>query len=290
MNPTITDQFHQFIRLSESLLSESEPTTLLPEFQKFVHNSFPLILSPIRTSLETIGPRFAVIRHWLVPHDLLRIAGFTSAEDSYTELMAWALHPDTHPESAIPRQLAWLRVFPFGKALNLNRPAIPRTQFRTKDGIPDLILEYETLVVVTESKTGSDEHYTPSGTFQTLAYPVSVRDALRLDDRKPIYVVFITPERRKAANPEAFNTTFIDFCLSLASELEAFVLPDHLRWTYAALFTHFLTCAVPPGIDTRMIVGKAQKWLGNLQDDTFILENLNEITEALNLFLPGESR
>jgi hypothetical protein len=286
-NQSTIDQFRHFIQLSEALASMLHPAPPVSGFWQFIQESTSLIIKPVRASLEALGSRLALMRRWLVSHDLLRIAGFTYAEDPYTELMAWALRPDTHPESAVQRQLAWLRGFPFGTGLHFERPATPRTQVRTEDGIPDLILEYETFVVITEAKTGSEEHLAPSGTPQTLAYPDSVRRELGLDESKSVYMVFITPDRRKASNPEAFNTTFAEFALSLASALEAIPLPEDVRWAYAMLFTHFFRCALPPETDPFAVIKNVDEWLNHLDDDAFLIDRLNEIMGAIRLFSPG---
>lgn len=272
------NQFRQFIQLSEALLPTLHPVTPESDFLRFIQNSIPLILGPIRASLEAIRSEVALIRRWLVPHDLLRIAGFSYAEDPYTELIAWALHPDTHPESASLRQRAWLNSFRFGETVSFDHPARPRTQFCTDDGIPDLILDYETFVVIVEAKTGSEEHTTPSGIMQTSAYPDAVRRALSLPEWKSIYVIFITPDRRKASNREAFNTTFVEFALVLASHLDTIDLPGDLRSAYAMLITHFITCAIHPGIDIRASIENANEWLNQLSDDNFLISRMNEIS------------
>ena len=284
---SIFDQFHRFIQLSQPLASTQQPES---DFRRFIQESTRLIIGPDRTSLRVVDEKITTMCRWLVSHDLLRIARFSYVEDAYTELMAWALHPGTHPESGMRRQCAWLRSLPFGRELHFESPATPRTQFYTNDGIPDLILEYETFVVVVEAKTGAEEHAAPSGLLQTKAYPVSVKHALRLPDETSVYMVYITPDRRRASNPESISTSFVDFSLALASELDAISLPEDLRWAYAMLFTHFLTCAVPPGTDTPAIIHNANEWRDHLGDDAFLGRRLNRITEAIQLFVPGEMR
>ena len=285
--PTIIGQFRQFIELSEALLPTLRPPTPESDFLRFIHEATPLILEPIRGSLKEVGSKVALMRRWLVSHDVLRIAGFNYAEDPYTELMAWALHPDTHPESAFLRQRAWLSSFPFGTDISFEQAARPQTQFCTDDGIPDLILEYETFVVIVEAKTGSEEHQTPSGIMQTIAYPDSVKRALKIPESKTVYTVFITPDRRKAVNREAFNTTFVEFSLVLASHLDTVDLPGDLRSAYAMLFTHFITCAIPPGIDIRATIHNSDEWLSQLGDDNFLISRMNEISTFTKIFAAG---
>jgi hypothetical protein len=147
-----------------------------------------------------------------------------------------------------------------------------------------LILEYDKFVVVLEAKTGSEEHEAPSGILQTMAYPDAVRRAVHIDRSKPVYIVFITPDKSEAANPEAINTTFVEFALSLAAALETIPLPDDLRFAYAMLFTHFLTYAVPPGIDTRSVVQKMDGWVVGAADDTYLVSIMGEVSAVAKLF------
>lgn len=279
-------QFRQFIQLAVDLLPAIQPAFPSSDFARYIHQSAPLLATPIRNAVELLRPRLALIQRWLLSHDLLRIGGFTYAEDPYTELIAWALHPDTHPASAISRQAAWLNSFPFGTQFRPDAPAIPKTQVLTPDGIPDLVLEYEALAVVVEAKTAAAEHPAPSGTPQTLAYPAALRRLLGLDDSKPIYVIFITPHRTKAANRDAFNTTFVEFCMSLAPALELMSVPEESRWTYAMLFTHFFTSAVPLNIDTRSIINRSHEWFSRVHDDAFLISQLRDIKVAANVFAP----
>lgn len=286
-NESIINQFRQFIGLSEALLPTLRPPASESEFVQFIREATPLILEPIRASLEAVASKLTLMRRWLVSQDLLRIAGFSYAEDPYTELMAWALHPNTHPESALLRQRAWLSSFPFGAEIKFEQAATPQTQFWTDDGIPDLILKYETFVVIVEAKTGSVEHPTPSGTMQTNAYPDAVRRALELPESRPVYTVYVTPDRRKAMNREAFNATFVEFSLVLASQLDTIDLPTDLRAAYAMLFTHFITCAIPPGIDIRSSIQSADEWLSQLDNEKLLIARMNEICSITKIFAAG---
>lgn len=287
-SPLAIDQFRRFIELSRTLIATVHVDSPVSSFQQFLQESTPLLIDPIRTSLEKLGGRLALMQRWLVAHDLLRIAGFTYAEDPYTELIAWAIHPNTHPDSAMQRQRAWLRSFPFDACLDFIRAAIPETQLFTNDGIPDLILKYESFVVVVEAKTGSAEHTAPSGALQTVAYPDAVRHRLSLDESIPIYIVFLTPDRRAAANPKAVNTTFAEFSLSLAAELETVSLPEDLRWAYRMLLTHFFTCAVPRGVDVLSLLRKANEWIEHRDDRALLASKLNEILDAISLLIQEE--
>lgn len=72
-------------------------------------------------------------------------------------------------------------------------------------------IRFPTFTVVVEAKTGSEEHPPPSGELQTLAYPEAVRYRLNLHPDHQLYIVFLTPERRPAANPKAILTTYYEF-------------------------------------------------------------------------------
>jgi hypothetical protein len=286
-------QFCTFVMLAVPLMPASPGPSAPPveQFREFVERATPLIIGPVRETLEGITPRLARLQRWWAFQDLLSVAGFDMDEDPYTELLAWALAPQTHPDSAVARQSAWLRRAPFFGGIDFTRPAIPRTQFGTDDGRPDLVLQYERCVVVLEAKTGTDEHLTRSGTGtpQTLAYPGAVRRALNLDATTPVYVVFLTRDGRKAANPMAFNTSFVEFCLTLTAALEEFQvsrLPGDLRYAYAMLFTHVLTRAAPAGADLGSFIQRFSNGEDRLHDTAFLLEWLNEITVVSNVLSP----
>jgi len=281
-----TDEFLTFVRLAEPMTQTRPSVPPAAEFQQFIEEAKPFLIGAVYSSLRGLAPRLALIRRWLITHDLLSIAGFAYDEDPYTELIAWALDPATHLESAIQRQRAWLSRSPFAAELDFDLPATPRTQLVTQAGIPDMVLQYERFAVVLEAKTGTGEHRTPRGDFQTIDYPPAVKQKLGLPDSMPVRVVFLTPERREAANPNAFNTTFVDLSLALADVLEGFQLSDELRHAYAMLFTHFLTCATPLGADLRCVIQDFVQWENRLDDESFLMGKMNEIEAAMKWFSP----
>jgi hypothetical protein len=63
----------------------------------------------MRPSLAPLAKNAALVERWVEPveHDLLAIARVVE-ENSYTELLAWALRPGTHEPSARRRQQEWL--------------------------------------------------------------------------------------------------------------------------------------------------------------------------------------
>lgn len=303
----LIDQFRLFVDKAEHLLppetksskaSKSiEPAKLndtpkpssspLPEFQCFIEKATPLVVANIKSLLPLIAGRAAIAKRWLVDHDLLAIAGLSFIEDAYTELMAWALHPATHPESAQRRQLAWLKAVGL-EGIGKPNACTPKTQMITEDGIPDLVLQFEQTTVVLEAKTGSAEHNTPSGQPQTIAYPKSVRGKLNLSPEHKIEVVFITPDRRPAENPQAKATTFIEFVFALSTVLDREKLAHDTRIAYAMLFTHFLTYATETDASARELINEIWDWSQHPDwaDDKQVLERMPRLLEAMELLLP----
>jgi len=286
--PTLRDEFQQFIDLSQRILSRDQSSHPIDQFRQFVELSMPLVVAEIKRQLPTLADLASLASRWLVQHDLLYIARYSGVENSYTELMAWALDPATHLPSAITRQQAWLKgvgieMIPFGA-----EPCVPRTQLDTDDGIPDLVLRFPNKTVVVEAKTGTAEHAAPSGLPQTDAYPKAVRRKFELPVDAPIEIVFITPDRRAASNPEAKITTFVEFALCLARALRSEELPTDTRAAYALMFTHFLTCSVPSKVPVKALVEEVVKWSSesDWMNDEQILVRRDHLLAALQLFQP----
>ena len=152
--------FRQFLAAAARL----RPTSIdyAERLSGFLDQAKPLIIGPTRLQWQALNPDLDLLSRWYTNCDLLdRIV---SLEDSYTELIAWALRPATHPESAQLRQRRWLASL--GIDLANEAPAEPRTQVLTHDGVPDLVLSFGTKTVVVEVKTDSAEHPAPSGLAQ----------------------------------------------------------------------------------------------------------------------------
>jgi hypothetical protein len=247
-----------------------------------------MLIEPLAPALAGLRERVALLQPWLMPHDLLAIAGLDYAEDAYTELVAWALNPNTHPASAGRRQQAWLAHLKLPSEIALRSPTHPVTQLLTADGIPDLVLRYAEFVVVVEAKTVSDEHDTPSGAMQTLAYAAAVRTTLGLPASTPVYIVFLTPDRRQAANPDAVRTSYLDFVLAMAEALDPNELSQDLHAAFKMVLSHFALYAVPPGFDSRSFLCDTPDWLTPDAAASVILMNLLPIHQALALFCPQE--
>jgi hypothetical protein len=104
---------------------------------------------------------------WRVQHDLVSVIGATSIENSYTRLVAWAHDPSTHPPTAPLRQQAPLQYVDIEN--RINRPLLPRPWLATEDSVSGLVFAFDDFALVTEAKTGTAEHDTPSGRMQTCA-------------------------------------------------------------------------------------------------------------------------
>ncbi len=152
----LVDEFRRFLSLAEPFLRVP-----MHEFEAFLMQSREILLGSLPQRLQAIQPAIEKLRPWLTSSDLdlLRIAGLTHDENAYTELLAWALRPSTHPETALDRQRAWLCYLDVPGAGDLIEATEPQTQLHTKHGIPDLVLVYPSLAVVIEAKTSTLEHF-----------------------------------------------------------------------------------------------------------------------------------
>ena len=260
------------------------------EFQLFVDDALPLVVAGLKKDLPALADRARLAVRWLVPDDLLAVAGLSYVENSYTELMAWALRPDTHPASALRRQRAWLESLEPKIELMALQATNPWTQVGTDDGIPDLILKFEHGVIIVEAKTSTFEHAAPSGETQTVAYEAAVRKKYYLVSTVPVYVVLISPNGQKAVNAEARNTSYVSFALALAEQLEAEELPPDTKAAYKMLVTHFLTCATSSTIPVREMVEAIVDWPDDWQSDGRMpLDRLNILAVAMKCLLPEQS-
>jgi PD-(D/E)XK nuclease superfamily protein len=285
---TGTKRFREFVARSEALLGTAGTQDPSTAFRVFIQRAAPLLVEPISNALENLRPRVAMLRPWITPHDLLAVAGLAYAEDPYTELIAWALAPSTHRPSAERRQRSWLESLPLRTPIAFPSPAEPLTQLATVNGVPDLVLQYDEFVVVVEAKTGSSEHDTPGRTPQTLAYPQAVASTFGLPSDTPVHIVFLTPDRRAATNPEAVRASYVDLVVALAGALEPDELLDDLRSAFKMLFTHFLLHAAPLGYDSRPLLLDPPAWLASNVEPGVMLSHLAAIHDTIAVFLPLE--
>lgn len=124
-------EFLDFIRHAERLVGSQAKSAPTAEFQRFITQAVPLVVANIKGHLPDLARRAALAARWLVRNDLLAVAGFGFVEDAYTELMAWALHPDTDPASAVDRQRAWLQSVGLDDPLCGDMSCVPQPQFIT---------------------------------------------------------------------------------------------------------------------------------------------------------------
>jgi hypothetical protein len=133
--------------------------------------------------------------------------------------------------------------------------------------------------VIVEVKTGSEEHLVPSGEDQTVVYPGAVRNALDLGSQHPVHMVFLTPDGRKAENPEAICTSFAHFALVLARALEEVGLAGDLRLAFGMLITQLATHPPSP-------IMEALEWQEELTDAQLI-DRIGRISRMAKLLSGG---
>lgn len=228
------------------------------------------VVEPTRLQWQRLKPQLDTLSPWYTNCDLLD--SIVSLEDSYTELIAWALRPGVHPESAQLRQRNW--VASLGIDWANDDPAEPCTQMWTNDGIPDLVLQFRTQTIVIEVKTHSQEHSTPYGKYQTVAYPDAVRATLRLGPEHPVHIVFLTPDSRPAENADAICTSFARFAVVLAKTLADIDLPDNFRVLVGMVITLLSTLGSP----IKNMVG----WRTDI-DDALLIQHIGDISLVTRL-------
>jgi hypothetical protein len=252
-------KFRAFVADSARLISR-DATPNVDAFRSFVRSSIPHVAASLESVLPALRSQVQIAHRWLITHDLLAIAGLTYVEDAYTELLAWALSPETHFESALARQRSWIKSLGLAEVLAVRFAATPSTQVVTDDGRPDLVLHYDDGVIVVEAKTGTVEHEAPSGLSQTVAYEPAIRNRLHLSSSIPVHIVFLTTDGASAANPKAIKSTFLRSMLAIVEAIEPFDLPSDFRAAHQMLFSHFATRAAPWGIDAKTLIERVFRW------------------------------
>jgi hypothetical protein len=298
----LTEKFLSFIQVAnpllesglESIVGKDPRPDLEGSFNEFIRASLPLIVADLKQCLPELTERAATAQGWIICDDLLEVAGLRFVEDAYTELMRWALAPETHPPSALDRQRAWLQSADLDVRICEGMPCDPQTQLWTEDGVPDLVLRFRGGTVIVENKTGSPEHDTPSGKPQTVSYPQAVRQKFNLGEETPVSVVFITPEGLPARNPEAKRATFVEFVIALIRVLNEHGL-SRVKGTgaaYAMLFTHFLNCATATNLQGKELIDQIIVWSKepDWHSEARILERRVELLTAVEMLLPERTR
>jgi hypothetical protein len=246
-------------------------------FAAFLERASRSLVVPLRGQWEALQPQLVVLQRWMTDCDLLdRIV---TDEDSYSELIAWALSPATNLQTAeaVQRNLLANLEIDWQPAV----PVEPSTQFSTEGGTLDLLLPFTPHPIVVEVKTESDEHAAPSGRAQTFAYPDAARKKLGLGPQDPVHMVFLTPDGREAENPEAICRSFARFALVIAEGLEQVEVPDRLRSPFGMVIT-MLARYYFPSID------EAIRWQSNMTDDQLI-QRAGDFSVMTKLLFGGEN-
>lgn len=290
-------RFRAFIEATKVLLPSVDEKThaseeaTLQKFKDFIKLATPLLLEDIRQCLVDHRAELDRLATWLIPSgpDLLSVARLAGSEDAYTELIGWMLNPPGVPSVALRCQRALLNSLEHdGKNLldgleidgkKLIELVQPHTQVATPPSRPDLVMHFKQLdfVLVVEAKTDSEEHETPDGRMQTVAYPDHVRKYFGRPDDYRVGIVYLTPNGDKAENPQAIRITYLDLVRTFGLELRPDELADDLRWSYATIFTHFLASAAPNDVDVAealRIVGDTASASQKTLDDATILSKL----------------
>ena len=280
--------FRAFLDTARDAVPELVMEAQLVRFDEFLEQSRAVLAAPLHAKAASIADFVRLASSWATRHDLLRTARRRYDEDAYTELIAWALHPETDPKSALARQRGWLESLLSKTAPRIEKPGIPTTQIVTDTGVPDLVVEFDSFTVVVEAKTGSREHDAARcGRAQTLAYPDAVRRALRMPVDKRIVMVFLTPDARQAANTTAVNTSYGTLAAALARSLTGFDLPPDLRAAFSVLFSHFWSLGLFAGagqlVDLLDRLGAVIMDGGVTTDVALLLARIEDIENAANL-------
>lgn len=276
----LIDQFKTFCEVAGPALERSVPKPPLDEFRSFVESARPLLLKSVHDRLDVIQEALRSLEPWLLEdrHDLLRVAQLTSAEDPYTELLAWAIDPNTDPSIGAACQRGWLASLGITVAATLD-PVSPVTQFSTDDGIPDLVLHFPKLLVVVEAKTGTGEHPTPSGIMQTIAYPDAVRRRLGKPSDFVTEVVYLTLDRSQARNDNAIRTSYFELAVSLAKTLNGLEVPGDIKSLYKLIISHFATQTATLGVDVRELLFLTDE----RPNQDRVIEHVTSLTHILHL-------
>ena len=285
------DDFKAFADASQAVLAAHEQHGPIHEFKRFVRIARPLAAKELRADILRLRPKLDRVCRWMLPHDLLQVAGLSYVENAYTNLIGWAIYPNGDPKLALTCQKAWLSTLGIPQSKHMRKPSKPLTQLPTRSGRPDMVLDCREggFAVVVEAKTGSGEHLTPQEQMQTVIYPEAVRRALALPESVPVYMVFLTPDGTPAENEEAVNTTYAWFVLAIALAVSRHTLTDPMKWMYSAILTHFLSAACPRRIDGVAAVTHTSELLarqgGDLDDDTVFLhfQHLRDARDLLDL-------
>lgn len=254
----------------------------------------------IRASLQANRLELEELCRWIVTPeaDVFSAAGLAGNEVACTRLVSWMLHPPNEPQIALLCQRAWLSKLGRRDIGNkLKAPAVPALELHTEDGRADLVLDFERpdYLLIVEAKLGTEEHETPSGSWQTAAYPAAVRARLGLPPDHPGDLVFLTPNGQEGEDANAIAATYEGLITAVTSTLGSLPpsgLSQELRWAYAAISTHLLNQAAPSGMSFSVTLQTVVRpWLNReaTLTDARILSNVRMLGRLCRLLTSKRS-
>ena len=274
----LTEPFERFLKQANET-QRKNVASQRQGFCQFIEAARASIVAPARARLHQAQDLLALLAPWRVEHDILGEAGLTGNENVYTELLRWCLVSQPEPAQAV--QHTFLSAV---LSETKHRSAvIPRTQFVTSSGVPDLVLPYEDLLVVIEAKTSTSEHEAAqTGKPQTEAYGMATRAALRLPDTHPTKVILLTPDRRDPQSDTAIGASYLQIVCAIVRGLSGIDLSKELEGGYRQIIGHFLRGAVPRGLDMYALLG-VRTW----ESDDVLIEHAQSLDVLLKIVGDG---
>ncbi|MCC6573710.1 MAG: hypothetical protein IT462_07955 [Planctomycetes bacterium] len=262
--------FNRFVRDAEKLIGQR-----VVAFQAFIEAATPLAIKVVQQQVEKLRTGLTYLAPWWTTHDFVAALGAHHAEYPYSELLAWMIRRETHPETFEQRVLAVLKL----AAPSLNSTANDihdvRTQVVTSDGgTPDIVIFVGTTAVIIEAKTRSLEHKTPAGQMQTKGYPSAVAALFGLSPTPEI--AFLTLDRSGACNEDATLLTWADCALALAKAISKDNLDPVFAGLLATAISHFVRACLSSKAEkllTELLSGVIDRWTDSL------IERIGEVQE-----------
>lgn len=223
---------------------------LIARFESFVQGATAMLYAEV---IEHSAPlvRFAErLRDFPNPPLLLETVGMRRSEAACNRLMGWLLSPKANQDLAVRLQRRLL------KHLHIPHPepffaCEPSLEDWVGQGRVDLVLRYPGLAVLVESKVDSFEHgVSDTDEPQTLHYESHALRSLNLEAVTRLAMVFLTPERASAENPEARPLSWIDLARLLVEEAPQ---PSE---TVASVARYWLRNAAPRGLSVEETLEK----------------------------------
>lgn len=216
-----------------------------PAFRDFVGKARTILRKTVEADLPFLGEAGNRVVRWRSEHDLVREAGILGFEDPTSRLLRWALSPTVHPESALARQRALLRLLRWPSALP-TAAVEPVLQWPTPEGAYiDMVLRFPQRWVVVEAKWRSDEHEAAgTGTLQTIHYADAARAASG-GSAEPI-VVYLTPDGREPRGiGVAVMHAQVAYALACALDDHRAGMRDDLREAFRMVLGFFFRADAP---------------------------------------------